>query len=181
MTSLAIATLGIAGLLLVLGAFALARPGPFIEMVEWFPRNKYAAGILTAVNTGWVAWMAFHTPWGGFESLKPTVYLLAPITFYLVVTYLDELLAPRMLGVLLLLVANPILAAARWHDSGWRLIVTTLMYVMIVLSVILVLSPYRFRTWMQFWSRTDGRLRLLGVLLGLAGLVLCFLALAVYQ
>ncbi len=180
MTSLAIATLGIAGLLLILALFALTRPGPFVEMVEWFPRNKHAAWLLTAVNVLWVAWMAFHTPWGGFESLKPSVYLLAPISFYLVVNYLDELLAPRMLGVLLLLVANPILAAARWHGSDLRLIVTTAMYVVIVLSVILVLSPYRFRTGMQLWTASDGRLRLLGVLLGGAGLVLLGLALVIY-
>jgi uncharacterized protein YjeT (DUF2065 family) len=101
------------------------------------------------------------------------VYLVAPLAFVLIVLFMDELLAARAFGGVLLLLGDPILDAIRWHDSPLRLVITSLTYVMVVAGMALVLSPYYFRTWAHAFAGSDGRCRLTGLascLLG-AGLV----------
>ena len=88
--------------------------------------------------------------------------------FLRLVNYLDEMLASRSLGGLLLLIANPILYSARWHDSTWRLVMPVLAYVIVVIGMTLVLSPYRFRDAVSVVASTPARCRLLG----LSGLVI---------
>jgi hypothetical protein len=84
-------------------------------------------------------------PLGFLEQFKPMVYVLGPIAFFLIVNYVDELLAPRALGGLLLLVPAPLLDAARLHDSPWRLTVAVFAYILVVKGVVLVVSPHMFR------------------------------------
>ena len=85
-----------------------------------FSRNIPAAWILTALDVAWVAWIVFHASLGWFDPLKPALYILAPMSFLAMVFFMDELLAPRALGGLLLLLANPVLNSARWLETEWR-------------------------------------------------------------
>jgi uncharacterized protein YjeT (DUF2065 family) len=121
----------------------------------------------------WVAWIVLNASLGQFEYLKPAIYVIAPICFLMLVNYLDEMLASRSLGGLLLLVANPILYSARWHDSAWRLVMPALAYVLIVAGMTLVLSPYRFRDAVSVLASTPARCRVLGLSgLAVGGVVL---------
>ena len=113
--------------------------------LEAFPRHRAAAVVLTLVNVIWVAWLLYHTPLGRFDWIKPFLILLAPAVFFAVITYMDELLAPRMWGGFLLLLAAPVLDAARWHDSALRLVLTVTVYAWVVWGMTIMLSPYRFR------------------------------------
>lgn len=144
-----------------------------------FPRNRQAAALLTLINVLWVTWLLHITPLGRFEGLKNLLFVLSPLTLFAVIRYLDELLAPRMLGGLLLLAAVPVLDIARWHDSGLRLVLTTFTYIWIVWAMVLMLSPYRFRHTVQWSFRGSVRVPFYGALLGL-GLLLLALAVTVY-
>jgi hypothetical protein len=116
---------------------------------------------ITGISLAWCAWIVLHAHLGRFDTYKPAVYILAPILFYLLVAYLDELLAARSLGGLLLLAANPMLYASRLWDgqSPLRLVIPLLAYAIILVGIILVMSPYRFRHWIETLARTDGRCR----------------------
>jgi hypothetical protein len=171
----------IVGVILIIMALpAVLIPISWRMLLERFPRNTTAAALLTAVDLTWIALIVFNAHLGRFEVYKPALYLVTPAAFFLLLKFLDELLAPRALGGFLLLAANPILNAARWHDSEARLVMTSLAYVFVIVGTILVLSPYRFRLWLLFWHANPTRARI-GGLLGLAlGVLVIILGLRVY-
>ncbi len=164
---------------LILGGAGVFRPASLRRVLDAFPRNRAAAVAFTLINVLWVAIMVYHAPLGRFEWIKPLLYILAPATFFAVLVFMDELLAPRMLGGFLLLIANPALNAARWHESDWRLVLTVFVYVWIVWAMILVLSPYRFRHTVAWVFAGNRRSPVFGALLSFGALLIA-LAVTVY-
>ena len=169
MTTLPLSTMAqlVGGILAALSLPAFIAPESSRRGLQAFTRNVRAGWLLAAVDMVWVAWIVLNASLGRFEHLKPAVYVIAPVCFLMLVNYLDEMLASRSLGGLLLLVANPILYSARWHDSSWRLVMPVLAYVIVVIGMTLVLSPYRFRDAVAVLASTPARCRALG-LAGLA-------------
>ena len=132
--------LGVLAGLLVLRFPAALRAG-----LAAFPRSKWPGWILTAVCVFWVAWVIRHAALGRFEVVKPLIPVLALVGFGAIVWFLDELLAPRALGGLLLLLANPMLNGVRWSESTWRFAVVLIAYAWVVAGCILMLHPWGFR------------------------------------
>lgn len=137
---------------MLLGALGLAAslwqwfaPAQVRRMLDALPRHMPTAWVLTAVDLLWVAWLINETNLGRFDYLKPSLYLVAPLSFFLLINFLDELLAVRALGGLLLLLPHPVLTIARWHESDARLVIAGLAYVWIVAGMALVMSPHLFR------------------------------------
>lgn len=174
----AAAFLGVIGL--IAGLALLAAPESCRAFLPGLGRHKPTAWMLTAIDLLWVAWIVNNAPLGRFEFLKPGLYLLAPLAFFLLIHFMDELLGARALGGLLLLMANPILNAARWHDSNWRYVMTIIAYGWAVAGIALVLSPFWWRRWVTPWLATDARCRATGVAKLAAGLALLYLAWRVY-
>lgn len=180
MSSLAYATWFLSSFLIVFGLLALAAPSAWRGAMAAFPRHTPSAVLLTAVDLIWVAWLLLDMTKGRFAHLQPIIYIAAPVSFFLLTRYMEELLAPRALGGLLLLAAGPALDAARWNDSSLRLIFTTLIYVMIIKGIVLILSPYRFRDWGPGRVRTDAAARAVGIAILLLASGLGALAAVVY-
>jgi uncharacterized protein YjeT (DUF2065 family) len=168
------------GVIMALHLPALLAPGWLRVQLRALPRGRIPARLFTGAALFWVAWIVFHAPLGRFDAYKPALFVLTPLAFFLITHFLDELLAPRALGGLLLLAANPLLNLARWHDSPLRLVVTVICYLAVVAGIILVLSPYRFRHAAEFGLRTDARGRWGGAAGVAIGLVLLWLGLNVY-
>lgn len=142
----------LAQLSMLLGALGVAAslwqwfaPAQVRRMLDALPRHTTTAWVLTAVDLLWVAWLINQTNLGRFEYLKPALYLVTPLSFFLLINFLDELLAVRALGGLLLLLPHPVLTIARWHPSEARLIIAGLAYVWVVVGMALVMSPHLFR------------------------------------
>ena len=167
------------GLFLLFGLHGWVMPAAHAASMDRFPRHRGMAVLLTLINVIWITWLLFNTPLGRFEGLKPALYVLAPLTFFAVIQYMDELLAPRMWGGFLLLVAAPILDIARWHDSAARLVITVLVYLWVIWGVILVLSPYRFRQLLE-WIRRKRLIPVMTTVSVLLGGALIALALTIY-
>jgi hypothetical protein len=169
------------GSLLVAGNLVcILAPGFVRRMLQLFPRSRLPAWALMAFNLSWVSWVILHASLGRFEFLKPAVYIVAPLSFVAMAVFMDELLAPRMFGALLLLLANPILNTARWHPSNWRMVMAVVAYIWVVAGIVFVLSPYRFRQFGAFVTRTDLRCRVGGLVRLLVGVSFIFLGLRVY-
>ncbi len=118
-------------------------------------------------------------PLGRFDVFKPYLGVLTPVAIALVGWAMDDLLAARALGAVLLLAPAPILDAARWHPSPWRLVVTVLAYAMAVKGAVLVMSPHLFRAWSARCLPRDAACRICGALaLGAAAALVALAALA---
>ncbi len=168
---LLLGALGVGAGIALLGFPAAVRAG-----VAAFPRSKWPGWILTAVCVFWVSWVISHAALGRFEGVKPLIPVLAVIGFGAIVWFLDELLAPRMLGGLLLLLANPMLNGVRWSESSWRFVVVIIAYAWVITGCAWMLHPWGFRrmaekfTASAAWMRTAGWGKLLaGVILIAAG------------
>lgn len=180
MSSLA-AVAVVAGLILMaLNLPFVVAPDAWRRQVVRFPRSRWPGWILAAVDVLWIGWVIWHAPLGRYEFLRPVVLPAVPVVYGLAVVFLDELLAPRALGGLLMLVANPVLNAARFHPSPWRLVAVVLAYVWVVAGMLLMLSPYRFRQVFDIMTRTLARCRWLGLVRALVGALLLVLGLTVY-
>jgi len=167
-------------LLVVVNGFALAAPGQFRKAVTNFPRNRWAGRILATIALLWAGWLVYKMPLGNYEHLKRYLYIVVPAVIAGVFYYMDELLAPRALGGLLLLYPAPVLALARLSDSKLSVIMSVICYIMVVKGMILVLNPWWFRKAAAIMTSPDTRLRIAGIT-GLAvGLLLVTLALTSY-
>lgn len=170
----------VAGVLfLVVGLAGLFRPQSTQQVLLVFPRHRVSGILLALINVIWVTWLLHVTPLGMFDAWKRALVVLSPLTLWLVIRYMDELLAPRMLGGFLLLLAVPLLDLIRWHDSDWRLVLTAAVYVFIVLAMVWMLSPYRFRHLIQWIFGRTVRLPFFAGVAGL-GAWLVFLSAKVY-
>lgn len=172
--------MGLGALIVLVNATTLAMPDVFVRWARAFPRNRWAGWLLTAIDLLWVCIVILHAPLGRFENLKPAIYLTGPVAFLLIVTFMDELLAPRALGGLLLLLGNPILNAARWHPSNWRLVLTMLVYMWVIVGIVLMMSPYWLRDAIQWVTASRGRLRLVCSVRLMLGFAILILAWKVY-
>lgn len=159
----------LAGISLILGAVMgmisaamLCCPAVSIRCLKAFPRQRLAGAVLACAALVWSTILLMNMNMGFLEKYKPYLLVIAPVLFVLIVFFVDELLAPRALGGLMLLVPAPILAAARWHESPWRYFAIVSAYVMVIKGISLILSPYLFRKWCGLCTGTEGRARLFG-------------------
>jgi len=154
----------------------LVAPGATRLALLAFPRSRWAAWMLTALDLAWFGWLLYHEPlWPFFDPVRPWLVVIVPVVIVLVGIFMDELLAARALGGLLLLMGGPILDAARWHPSAWRYVLIVLAYVWIVAGMVFVLSPFRVRRFFDFITRSDARCRIGGAIRLAFGLLLLWL------
>ncbi len=145
MSELKIVSILLGVIFAVSGVAALIRPQAACDLLKAFPRSKSAGWILAAICIAWSGWLVYEMPLGGFERYKNLVYILIPVSFFVIITYMGELLAARALGGILMLAPHPMLIAAQFHPSALRYVVIIMAYVMVIKGMALTLSPYLFR------------------------------------
>ncbi len=137
-----------------------------------FPRNLTAGRCLATVALAWAVWVLLQARINWVDEHQRLVYMLAPAAWVMVMLFMDELLAPRALGGLLLLAPMPILDAAFMEASPWRLIMVALAYLLAIAGMVLVWSPYMFRKAAARCLATPRLSRIWGSAALLGGLVL---------
>lgn len=177
---LSIQAAGLGAVLVGLGAACVVSPGRVREALRVFPRSRLPGWLLTAVVLAWSGYLLYHGPLGFLQPYRQWLFLLVPAAILLVALFVDELLAPRALGGLLLLWPAMLLEAARWHPSAWRYLVCALAYAMVIQGTALVVAPYLFRVSAERLVGTDARCRLWGAAGGCVGAVLLLVSWRVY-
>lgn len=159
----------------------ILAPAAARRVLAAFPRNKWLGRALALVALAWSVRLVMDMPLGFVEPYKRWFYLIGPLAYVLIIFLLDELLAVRAFGGLLLLVAEPVLFSAREPGlSDWRLPMVVVAYTWVVAGMVLVLGPYWFRKTVEVICRTDARCRVTGAV-GLAiGVWLLVLGLTVF-
>ena len=158
------------------GLFSACSPAWVRQGLRDFPRSVWPGRILLAVDVVWAAYAVTTLHLGMFDAWKVHLYWLAPVCIVLGCLYLDELLSVRALGGLLLLVAGPILNAARWNPSDWRLVVTCIAYAWILVGLVFLLEPWWFRRLCARMVLSDRIIRIGGIFKAAVGFGLIALA-----
>lgn len=180
MSELAKLTLIVGSVLLLLHGTCFLFPMRARSIAASFPRNAWIGWCFTALAFLWAAWLVYNMPLGGFEKFKPWLFVITPVLICLVSIYMQELLAVRALGGLLLLIPAPIFDAARFSDESLSVIMTVVAYIIVIKGILLVLSPYLFRKTSERMMKTNGTTRTIGAI-GIAfDVFLLLLALTVY-
>lgn len=162
MTALAEYAVGIGAIHALAGLALLGIPHATQQAVVRFPRHAWSGRILAAIAVTCSVMLVREMPLGWFDDYKVSLFLAGPILYLLIVLFMDELLAARSLGGILLLAAAPVLEAASFRPEATRLMLVVMAYAWVVAGMGLVLSPFRFRTTAAVLCATPTRCRLLG-------------------
>ncbi len=161
------------------GLVALGAPEMVCRGMEKYPRSVWPGRILLAVDLVWSAYGVTQMHLGGFDAMKVHLYWLTPVLIVIGCLYLDEMLSVRALGGLLLLAAGPMLAAARWQPSAWRLVITVIAYLWIAAGLLWLMEPWWFRR-MVARMASVAVVRSAGLVKAAVGAALIVLAVLVY-
>jgi len=166
----------IAGLWLILShGFALLWPAPLQRWLRKFPRSKTAGVLLLIVDSVWALLLVYTMDLGEFSHLRTILLGVIFASAILAFRYVDEFLAVRALGILLLLVAEPLIEAAFLQPQEGRLLLVAFAYLLAILGMIWVGLPYVLRDQID-WFRKSRALWSAAALAGLVygGLLACF-------
>jgi hypothetical protein len=181
MMELAKITAGLGVLIVLLRMPFVLAPGLARRALYGFPRSRWGAGCLAAIDLIWVACLLMGLQLGWFETYKLTLYLMVPLAWVLLMYFVDELLAVRALGGLLILFPSPLLDAARWHPSPGRFVMIILAYALVIMGVVFVIQPHRFLRMVRFFLQDrDDLTRWFGLAGVLVGALLVILGIGVF-
>jgi len=159
------------GIFAALSFLVMTRHQGFQRGIKTFPRSRFWGMLLTAIALLWSAIMIDRMTLGELSQYKWLLYVLTPLSFYLIIQFLDELLAARAFGGLLMLMPV-VMVESRWHSSPWRLVVIVLAYVMVVAGIWLMLCPFKFRMWTAAISTENPRRPFIGMMLAIISILL---------
>ena len=169
----------IVGAALIVGhLFALLRTAETQQWLVRLPRSRSAGVGILAIDAVWCFWLVSCVDLEEFGWLRVYLQVAVPVLFILTVLFVEEFLAARALGILAMLVAEPILSAAFLRGESSRLLLVVLAYIWLTLGMFWVGKPYLLRDQINWITKSVFRWRALG---GLGGTLGCigFLACAV--
>lgn len=156
---LSLQTTGLAAgiLLLVSHTAALVDSERAMRFAKALPRSRAAAGILLAIATVWSFLMLQDLDLGEFSRLR-SVMLVAVVTGAILSwIYVEEFLAVRSLGMILLLATEPLLESALLRTEPSRLLLTLLAYLWASAGLLFVGMPYTLRDIIAWFTASPVR------------------------
>lgn len=136
----------VAGLLLVFShAFGLLNASASIRFARAFPRSRAAGSVLLLVASVWSFLLVADIDLGEFSKLRNLMLVGIVAGAVLSWLYVEEFLAVRALGMLLLLGAEPLLESCALRTEESRLLLVSLAYAWILAGLFFVGMPYLLR------------------------------------
>jgi len=175
-TFLSLKLVGIAiGVLLLTGhVVALGTASGTQRWLKQFPRSRKAGIALIIIASLWAFWLVTTMDLGEFSKYRFPLKILVPAACILSLNFVDEFLAVRALGILLLLLAEPVLEVTFLKPGIGRLLLVVLAYAWAILGMFWVGMPFLLRDQIAWWSKNGIRWRagcLAGIAYGLAVLI----------
>ena len=148
----------VAGAMLVLISLpGFIKPSIAQTWLKDLPRSRVAGIALLTIVLLWSFWLLATMEMGEFSSFRRPLLIVLPIGYVLVIRFVEEFLAPRALGILGLLAAEPLLEAAFFRYETSRLFLTVLAYLMIIAGLFWVTMPYLLRDQINWSMQTKVR------------------------
>jgi len=132
-------------LLAVQGIFLLLAGRHAASFLLQLPRSVWIGRALAALAWAGAGWAAWVMPLSLLDSFKRFLPLLVAVCIPLSWYWMDELLACRALGGILMLFPAPLLLVTRSHASPGRLLLVAFAYLAIVTGMIFMLYPWQMR------------------------------------
>ena len=171
--NLTLATLATGLILIALGALFLAERPSVTTSLRRLPRSRTAAYVFFGLGALWFLHRIWHLSEADFGQYRVQLLLFFSAVAVGAFVLVPDFLAVRGLAVLVLLAATPVLDAAYMEfDHPQRLLMVTIVFVAIALSIYLGASPFRLRDFLDWLYRRPGRARILGGVLAAYGLLL---------
>ena len=164
-------------LLLIAHAAGLVNVQAAMGIAKAFPRSRAAATVLIALAGIWSFLLLRDIDLGEFSKLRHIMLLGIIAGAVLSWMFVEEFLAVRALGMILLLAAEPLLGSAILRNEPTRILLVLLAYGWVIAGLFFVGMPYLMRDAIQFASQSSLRWRLacLGGIVYGAALILCAL------
>lgn len=145
--NLSLQTTGLAAgiLLLATHAVALANSSGAMRFAKALPRSRPMAALLVTAAAAWAFLMVRDLDLGEFSRLRGLMLVGIVAGAILSWLYVEEFLAARALGMLLLLAADPLLESAVLRNEPSRLLLTVLAYIWATAGLFFVGMPYLLR------------------------------------
>ncbi|WFB34413.1 hypothetical protein P3T73_09590 [Kiritimatiellota bacterium B12222] len=138
-------------LLLALYGLCLLKPDATFSAFRRFARSVWPGRILVAICLIWFALKLNNVDVGRFNELKKALWVAVPAVFYLIITFIPDLLSVRGICLFMLLAGQSILIAVRWQEPLASYAVGLLVYALIIKSMFLVVYPH-------YWIRSIQKL-----------------------
>jgi hypothetical protein len=152
------AALLVVGLLLVVAhGFALLQPTTTREFLRTLPRSRPAGLVLLVIATIWAWLLATYIDLGEFSNWRFRLQVFIPVAGFLTWQYVDEFLAVRALGMIVLLLAEPLLEASFLRPEMAKVWLNGLVYVWICFALFWIGMPYTLRDQIAWVSKDEGR------------------------
>jgi hypothetical protein len=172
----------IVGLLLIAGHLvALLNARQLPPLLRAFPRSLWAGRTLLTIDALWAIWLVTTMDLSEFTPWRPVIQIAIVAGYFLTLFFVDELLAVRALGILLILAAEPLLEAAFLQPYASRNLLSLLAYAWAILGLFWIGKPYLLRDQIAWVCHQPSRLTL-AALGGLAyGIAVLACALLVWK
>ena len=114
---------------------------------------------MVTVAAGWFFGLVRVMDLGEFSNWRLAVLIATPIAWALTLKFVDEFLAVRALGMVTLLVAEPLLESSFLRPEFAIYFLNSLVYIWIVFAMFWVGMPYTLRDQIAWVSRDQKRWR----------------------
>jgi hypothetical protein len=162
-------------LLLVSHTAALFNAHGAMRFAKALPRSRVMAAVLLAVASAWAFVMVRDLDLGEFSRLRSMMLIAIVAGAILSWIYVEEFLAVRALGMILLLAAEPLLESAMLRNESSRLLLTLLAYLWASAGLFFVGMPYLLRDLIAWFTANPLRWKISclgGIVYGIA-LIAC--------
>ena len=161
--------------------YGLLKPSAFAAALRKFPRSQRWGFALMGLGTIWFLWNLNNESISDFAAYKGVMLVGFGAVGLLTCIFVRDFLAVRGLAVVLLLLAKLMIDTARWHDSEWRLVISTWAYVWIIAGMWFTISPWRLRDLIQWSTANESRVRVGSALRLALGALVLVLGLTVFR
>lgn len=155
--------------LVVLYGVMLAKADTSREVVKKLPRNSQVGTYLMGIGMVWF-WLLVAPPGKGmfsaltmdlgeFNKVKKYLVIGVPLFCIGMIMHVREFLFVRGLGLVLLMVAAPLLYASDFERVSFQWVMPLFCYVMIIKGLYFVGMPYLFRDGVSWATASEGRWR----------------------
>lgn len=175
MIILFLAMLGTGASTALVGWLLSSRQERFAGWLRTMPRSRIWAAIFFGIGVSWFLWKVWHLSVADFGAYRTPLFLLFATLGVSSFFAIPDFLPVRGIAILMLLSSNELLQTAYLAEPVWRLAMVSWLYLLILVSLWLGASPYRFRDAVSWLQAEASRSIMVGRLLsGIgAGIVVC--------
>jgi hypothetical protein len=122
-----------------------------------FPRTYLWGVILMVLSLLWAEWLLANMDMGEFYDKRKWFMLITAAGTIGMIVYVQEFLAVRALGCLMLLASSPVLYAAFMQPQTSRLLLPILAYAWIIAGMYFIGMPFLFRDTVNWLTAKPAR------------------------